>query len=335
MDIQENVPLSLLTTFKIGGPARFLITINSENEIPGATAFAAEKDLPLVPLGSGSNMLAPDEGAPAVFVRLVAENISVEDEGPESIYTADAGVLWDTLVAHAVSDGAWGMENLSAIPGTVGAAVVQNIGAYGAALSDVLESVGAFDMRDRSFKAFANNECRFGYRTSIFKEERDRYFITEVTFRLSKTPSPNLSYRDLKNRFVDTSPSLSEIRDAIVEIRKGKFPPLSEFGTAGSFFLNPIIAEGEVAALHTRYPDMPVFILPEGGVKVPLAWLFDHVLDLKGMREGKAFVWDKQPLVLAAEPGARSADVHALAKKIAEMLRKTTGIAIIPEVRAL
>ena len=332
MDIQENVPFSELTTFRTGGTVRFLLTIAPE-EIALAVAFAKEKGLPLIPVGSGSNMLAPDRGLEAVFIRVGHAGITVSEDGEFAVYTADAGASWDDLVAKAVSDGAWGIENLSGIPGTVGAAVVQNIGAYGAALSDTLHQVTAFDTREGKVIVFAAGECAFGYRTSIFKQERDRYFITHVSFLLSKVPKCNFSYRDLKNRFEGMTPTLQEIRDAVLFIRTGKFPPLSEFGTAGSFFLNPIVTEADVDALRERFPEMPVFVLPEGGVKVPLAWLFDHVLSLKGLRVGKAFVWDKQPLVIATDFGATSADVHALAEKIAQILYEKTGITIIPEVR--
>ncbi|MBI3573422.1 FAD-binding protein [Candidatus Kaiserbacteria bacterium] len=250
-------------------------------------------------------------------------------------YGADAGLLWDKFVHETVSYGSWGIENLSGIPGTVGAAVVQNIGAYGAALSDTVHSVEAYDMQTGAFRHFTPEECAFGYRTSIFKKEPDRYFITEVAFHLSHTPIPNLSYRDLKNRFGSAALSLQGIRDAVIEIRKGKFPRLSEYGTAGSFFLNPIISADDKDGLAARYPEMPLFILPEGGVKIPLAWIFDHVLSLKGMRDGKAFVWDKQALVIATEPDATAEEVHALASTIARMTKEKTGLTITPEVRFL
>jgi UDP-N-acetylmuramate dehydrogenase len=335
MTIEEHIPLSTLTTFRTGGPARFLLSLESAAELPDAAAFAKEKGLPLIPLGGGSNLLAPDEGVEAVFVRLLANVISAEDTGDTRVYTADAGAIWDALVARATADDAWGMENLSAVPGTVGAAVVQNIGAYGAALSDTVQSVDAFDIAAGSFKTFRKEECRFGYRTSIFKESRDRYFITSVKFALSKTPAPNLSYRDLAHRFGESAPSITAVRDAVIEIRRGKFPPLSSYGTAGSFFLNPIVSEADIAPLKARYPDMPLFDLPEGGVKAPLGWIFDRVMQVKGMREGGAFVWEKQALVIAADSGASARDVRALAEKIALDTKEKTGITVIPEVRIL
>ncbi|MBV9349518.1 MAG: UDP-N-acetylmuramate dehydrogenase [Patescibacteria group bacterium] len=335
MDIEEYVPFSRLTTFRTGGPVRFLLTLKGESEIPEARAFAEKKALPLVPLGGGSNMLAPDQGLEAACVRFAPSSIVVSESEDTRLYAVEAGASWDVLVAHAVADGSWGVENLSAIPGTAGAAVVQNIGAYGAALSDTFEKAVAVDLGNGELVEFSKDDCAFGYRTSVFKENRDRYLITKIFLRLSKTPRPNISYRDLKNRFEGAVPALADIRNAVIEIRKGKFPSLSEFGTAGSFFLNPIVMEAETFSLRARFPEMPVFDLPEGGVKIPLAWLFDHVLNVKGMRIGKAFVWEKQPLVIAAEMGASTRDIVSLSEKIADLLYEKTAIGIIPEVRVI
>lgn len=336
MEIQENVPLSALTTLRTGGPARFLLSLDSAEEISDALAFAEKEKLPLIPLGAGSNMLAPDAGVSAVFVRLNTKHLFTERKGDRVFVTADAGVVWDELVLRAVSEGWWRTENLSAIPGTVGAAVVQNIGAYGAALSDTLFSVRAFDTVEKKFKMFTNEACGFGYRTSIFKRAADRYLIAEVTLALGTKPLPNLGYKDLAAHFAgNPAPSLSEIREAVIRIRQGKFPPLSEFGTAGSFFLNPLISNADSEDIKERFPDMPLFPLPEGGLKVPLAWILDRVLNLKGRRVGKAFLWEKQPLVIAAEFGAASDEVISLAHSVRHDVLEKTGIKIIPEVRML
>ncbi len=333
MDIEENIPLSTLTTFRTGGPARFLLSVHDEADIIHAVSFAKKENLPLIPLGDGSNLCAPDSGVLAAFVRLSMKELTVAITGTEVTISADAGLSWDSLVDRTVSEGWWGLENLSGIPGTVGASVVQNIGAYGAAVSECIASVRAFDTTTMAMRTFAPAECGFGYRTSIFKKETDRYLVTTITLVLSASARPNITYRDLAKRFQGGTSPLRAIRDAVIDIRKGKFPPLSAFGTAGSFFLNPIVSEAERSVLAARYPEMPFFALPEGGVKVPLAWLFDKVLSVKGMREGKAFLWEKQPLVIAAEFGARSEDVYALAAHVARLLREKTGINISPEVR--
>ncbi len=334
MDITENVLLSSLTTFHTGGPVRFLLTVRSVDELPQAVAFAREKKIPLVPLGSGSNMLAPDTGMHAAFVRLALNTISLLEEETRVILVAEAGVSWDALVERSVEEELWGFENLSAIPGTVGAAVVQNIGAYGAAISERVVSVDAYDTKESVMKTFSASECEFGYRTSIFKKELDRYIVVRVRFALLKEGTPALSYRDLKNYFSDAPvPSLRAVRNAVIEIRTGKFPPLDSFGTAGSFFLNPIVQSGVTEKLSQSYPEMPLFPLPEGGVKLPLAWIFDRALSLKNLRVEKAFLWQKQPLVITAEPGATSESVVSLAVAVARAVFEKTGIQITPEVR--
>ena len=333
MEIEENVPLSSLTTFRTGGPARFLISVRDEADVREAVTFAHAHQLPLIPLGGGSNLCAPDTGVEAVFIRPVADTVLVQYERGRVLLTADAGFSWDALAARASAEGWWGIENLSGIPGTTGASVVQNIGAYGAAVGEHVAAVHAFDTKEGTMRSFAPAECAFGYRTSIFKKETDRYIVMRVTFALSTEPQRNLSYRDLKNRFGDSEPLLAEIRDAVLAIRKEKFPPLSEYGTAGSFFLNPVVPPADAEALRARYDGMPLFPMPEGGVKVPLAWILDHALSIKGMREGSAFVWDQQPLVLAAERGARSEEVYALAGRIARAAKEKAGLVLLPEVR--
>jgi UDP-N-acetylmuramate dehydrogenase len=239
------------------------------------------------------------------------------------------------VVAHAVSRGLWGIENLASIPGTVGAAVVQNIGAYGAVIGDSLRSVEVYDIETNAFRTFSNAECALGYRTSIFKMNPDRYVISSVTLALSESGEPDLSYRDLTVYFEKKPivPTLARVRDAVAEIRAGKFPPLLEYGTAGSFFLNPIFTEDSVKVIRAKYPMMPVYVLPEGGIKVPLAWIFDQVLHAKGRREGGAFIWDKQPLVIASENAASTHDVIELAKSVVKDFFLETGIKITPEVR--
>jgi UDP-N-acetylmuramate dehydrogenase len=338
MKVEEHVLLSTLTTFRTGGPARFLLTVTDAAEVADAVRFAEEQNLPLIPIGGGSNMLAPDLGVNAVFVRYAASRIKLESNDDEYVHlSASAGCDWDDLVKHAVRKKWWGIENLSAIPGTVGAAVVQNISAYGVALEESIRDVEAFDAKEHAIKRFSRKECEFGYRTSIFKTERDRYVIMSITLRLKRRPNPRLDYRDVKNAFAKriTKPTVGAIRRAIARIRKEKFPPLNRYGTAGSFFLNPVMSRKKALAMERRFPGMPLFDMPEGGVKVPLAWILDRVLNLKGMREGRAFLWHEQALVIAAEAGTRSADIVKLFKRVQKTVREQTGIIVFPEVRML
>jgi UDP-N-acetylmuramate dehydrogenase len=336
MDIEEHVPFARLTTFKIGGHARYVITISGDEEVHGAFRFAKEKKLLLTPLGSGSNVLGPDEGFDGIILRSGAQLITADENGEEVLITADAGVMWDDLVAWAVEKNLWGIENLSAIPGTVGGAVVQNIGAYGAVLSDVLDSVEVYDGVDGTIKTFTAPQCDFSYRMSIFKQEVDRFFILRATLKLSKKEKRSIGYKDLALHFGENkTPTLKEIRNAVRAVRAQKFPPLSEFGTAGSFFLNPILTEVAAKELQEKYPLLPTFVLPEGGVKVPLAWFLDHVLSAKEMRHQNAAVWKHQALVLVAEDGATTNDVLTLADKIIAEVEKVIGIKISLEVRVL
>lgn len=335
MKIEENVPLSSLTTFRTGGPARFLISVEKKEELLQAIAFSSEQNLPLVPIGHGSNMLPPDEGLPAVLVKYLPNSITEIEKDGKTLVTAEAGAVWDALVSYAVARGLWGIENLASIPGTTGAAVVQNIGAYGAVIGDTLHTVEAYDTQEEKFRTFSRSECEFGYRTSIFKTNADRYIIVSVTLALSSKGAPNLDYRDLTIYFEKKpiEPTLVRVRDAVAEIRASKFPPLETYGTAGSFFLNPIFSATSVKAIREKYPQMPVYELPEGGVKVPLAWIFDQILHAKGRREGGAFIWEKQPLVIAGESTATTNDVLTLAEGIVKDFFTETGIKISPEVR--
>jgi UDP-N-acetylmuramate dehydrogenase len=331
MKVDEHVSFQTLTTFKVGGTARYVVTVESVDEVEVAVQFAKEKNLPLIPIGGGSNMLGVDGELPAVLVRVGMQTIV----GTEGTITADAGAPWDDVVLRAVEHEWWGIENLSAIPGTMGGAVVQNIGAYGAVLSESLVSVEAFDTHTGAVRTFVNSECGFGYRTSIFKEERDRYIILSATLRLSQTPEPKLSYKDLSLVFQGGDPSLQEIRDAVISIRSKKFPPLAEYGTAGSYFLNPIMNAKEAKVVQEAYPSMPVFQLPEGGVKVPIAWFLDHVLNLRGTKEGFVEAWRDHVLALVAHKGATADEVKNFAKKIIERVGRELQIKVTPEVREL
>ena len=302
MQIEENVLLSSLTTFKTGGPARFVITASNSKEVSESFQFAKEKGLYVIPLGGGSNMLAKDEGVDAVFLKYADTTIDATD----GIITAGAGAVWDDVASIAAERGWWGVENLARIPGTVGGAVLQNIGAYGAALGDTLVSVEAYDSESGTVRTFLREECALGYRTSLFKQSLDRYYILQATLKLSKAAIPNVGYKDLAARFAGTTPALPDVRAAVAEIRSHKFPNLTEYGCAGSFFLNPIMDEMNAARVQERYPSMPLFSLPEGGVKVPLGWFLDHQLRLRGVRDGNVEAWRDQALVLVAHTGASS-----------------------------
>ena len=346
MTITERVPLASLTTFRIGGPARFVAECSNEDDIESALAFARERGLPFFVLGGGSNTLASDEGFEGVIIRpMFGEGPLFEDQ-PDGrvLLTAGAGAAWDALAASAAERGLWGIENLSGIPGTLGGAVVQNIGAYGAALSQTFAWAEAFDTETGSVRRFLPAACAFGYRDSAFKRSAGRYIIMRTALSLSKEAAPNFSYHDPNRSYKDLSralsanerPSAAEVRAAILSIRADKFPDLSKEGTAGSFFENPILPEAAANALRARYPELPLFPMPEtADIKVPLGWILDHVLHLRGYELGTARLFERQAMVIAARDGATAHDVDALAREVAERVLDATGIEIEREVHSL
>jgi UDP-N-acetylmuramate dehydrogenase len=218
MEIKEQVPLAPYTTFQIGGPAAHFASVASQEELEEAIIFAKAKSLPKLILGGGSNVLISDLGFEGLVIQIHIKGIEVE----EDTLIAGAGEEWDALVERAVTEGMWGIENLSNIPGTVGGAVVQNIGAYGAALSEVLKWAEVLDTQTGEVAHYTNEECQFEYRDSVFKHNPD-LIVLRAALTLSREPKPNTSYKDLAARFKDSSLDLGAIRQAVIEIRKGKF----------------------------------------------------------------------------------------------------------------
>jgi UDP-N-acetylmuramate dehydrogenase len=338
MRIDEHVPLSSRTTFHIGGPARYLVTASTEDDVRAARAFARERGLPWSVVAGGSNLLASDAGYEGVVIAPELQGgeyaLSFEDDGDSVTLIGGAGHEWDAVVDAAAARELWGIENLAGIPGTLGAAPVQNIGAYGAELRDTLAWVEALD-ESGAVRRFRNDECAFGYRESRFKRDAS-LVITKVALRLSRAAKPRLSYKDLAAKAAEGMPlsTPAEVGSAVRSIRSGKFPDLREWGTAGSFFKNPVVTPEAYAELRERYPEIPGFPQADG-VKVPLAWILDRVLDLRGHALGKARLFQMQPLVIVAERGASAHEVEALAYDVAARVRDATGIDIEREVRSL
>jgi len=332
MQIEEHIPLGPLTTFKIGGPARFFARVKTTEELQEALAFAKEKNVKLFILGGGSNILVDDAGFDGLVIKV--EITGVEEQG--NVCIAGAGESWDALVLRAVEKKLWGIENLSGIPGTVGGAVVQNIGAYGQVLSQTLEWVDVYDTVVGQEKRLSKEECKSGYRDSLFKHEPGRYVVLRAAVELSTTERADVSYKDLAARFAGSTPTLQEVREAVLAIRAAKFPDILVEGTAGSFFKNPIVPLAEAKALQATYPELPLFPLPESAdVKVPLGWFLDYrhgVLDMRSVRIGGARMYEKQFLVIAAERGTSSADVKTLVALVQKKIRDTLNVDIEPEV---
>lgn len=327
-----HASLQSITTFKTGGTCEELLLVEDESELKEVLQYADQKSLPFHIIGGGSNTLALDGHRKALFITQNKKAISVVRDNTISFLTVSAAYPWDETVQYAVDHGLWGIENLSGIPGSVGGAIVQNIGAYGAVLGTTLHSVRAFDVLRKKVVIFESNNLDLGYRTSTFKKNYGRYIVVEATLKLSSIQNPIVSYDGLRHFASEKKPSLQEIRHTVCTIRSKKFPNLNTYGTAGSFFLNPIVTSDEALQLSRKFPDMPLYGLPEGGVKVPIAWCMDHIVRTHGMRYGKAFVWPQQALVIAAEKGASTHDVLQLAEKISEKVFAVMGIKIFREV---
>lgn len=333
MIIREHIPLAELTTLKTGGLVRYVAECTSIEEVKEMLALAKREDLPYAVLGEGSNVLASDTGFPGVLILMRIEGMEALEEGDNVTLVVGAGVSWDTFVKEAASRGLWGVENLAGIPGTVGAAPVQNIGAYGMELRDTLVYVDALDTRSGEVVRLTSEECRFGYRDSRFKHE-PWLVILSVAFMLSHTGEPRIGYADLaacRERGEDLS-TPEAIGTAVRKVRSGKFPDLAVCGTAGSFFKNPIVSHEKHQELALRYGAIPSFPV-SGGVKIPLAFILDRVLGLRGYVDGNVSLFGNQPLVLVASAEANAEEIDAFAHSIAERVFNETGIRIEREVR--
>lgn len=287
---------------------------------------------------SGGNNILFTQDYDGVILTPVAQRITpLAEEGDRVYLRAEAGVEWDDLVAYSVRQGWWGAENLSLIPGKVGAAPVQNIGAYGVELKDVVHRVIGYDVEQRTTVEFTREECAFGYRESIFKRAlKGRVIITEVEFSLSRTPQPKLGYGDVEREVAARGgATLENIREAICAIRRSKLPDTAVLGNAGSFFKNPVVEREVAERLLAEYPEMPHYptIDPER-IKLAAGWLIDRT-GLKGHREGAVGVHDRQALVLVNYGGATGREVIGFAHRVIEAVEARFGITIEPEVNIL
>jgi UDP-N-acetylmuramate dehydrogenase len=241
------------------------------------------------------------------------------------------GETFDAVINFAVSHGWWGIENLSYIPGTAGASPVQNIGAYGAELKDTLTTVRAYDIHTRDCVTLSNEECKFGYRSSLFKEEKGRYCITAITLKLSKIPLPKLSYKPLDTLIGKESVSLEEIRDLVIKTRQEKLPDYHNYPNTGSFFKNPIITKEKGEELREKYVDIPLHE-SDGGYKISAAWLIEHIAEMKGVRVGDVGTWPKQPLVIVNYGKATYEDLMLFTGMITQKIQANAGIYLEREV---
>lgn len=334
MNIQNNIPLKDFTTFRIGGNARFFCAVTTEDELIEAIGFSKKEKVPFFILGGGSNILVADKGYSGLVIKMDIQGTSYVTEGHSVLVTAAAGHSWDALVAETVEKKIYGFENLSAIPGTVGATPVQNIGAYGSEVRQFIESVYALDVKKDEYVTLTNAECKFGYRDSMFKKEKGRYVILSVTYRLSTKEKLNLEYKDLQTYFRTTNKkkTLKNVREAVIEIRKEKFPNLDIHGTAGSFFKNPLVTLEKAQSIRERYSEIVVYPVNAKFVKIPLAWILDVMCKMKGVRKGNAGLFKNQALVVVNYGNCTADEVITLAQEMVDKVYEKTGIEIEPEV---
>lgn len=329
---QENYSLLAHNTFGIDVTTRFFLEYHSVDELRELIAQGLVTK-PYLHIGGGSNLLFTAD-YPGTILHSCIHGIEVLDENEEEVRVCvGAGVEWDALVAECVRRGWYGAENLSLIPGEVGASAVQNIGAYGVEVKDLITSVRTMNIRGEE-RVYSVDECKYAYRSSIFKSaEMKDVFVTQVCFRLSKREKYTLDYGTIRSE-LERQPhgvTLETVRRVIIDIRRSKLPDPKVTGNAGSFFMNPVVARAQFETLRQQYPQMPFYELADGRVKIPAGWMIDRC-GWKGKALGPAAVHDKQALVLVNRGGATGRDILALSDAVRASVNEKFGIDIHPEV---
>ncbi|HEY9474795.1 MAG TPA: UDP-N-acetylmuramate dehydrogenase [Mycobacteriales bacterium] len=338
---RQDVPLAPLTTLRVGGPAARLVEPADEAEIVAAVGAADAEGTGVLLLGGGSNLVLSDQGFDGLVVLLRSRGRRVETIDDRVLLEVAAGEPWDDLVAHTVAEGWAGLECLSGIPGLAGATPVQNVGAYGQEVSDILVSLRVFDRQRGEVLTVPAARCGFGYRHSVFRGT-DRYVVLSVTFALrpggDSTPVRYPELADLLGVQVDQAAAISAVREAVLVLRRGKGmvldPDDHDTWSAGSFFTNPVLSVTELAAFTARvgsgvrYPRWPA---SDGGTKLSAAWLIQHAGFSRGYRRGPAGLSTKHSLALTNRGGASAADLLGLAREIRDGVRERYGVTLRPE----
>lgn len=329
-----NYSLLPYNTFGMDVKAARFVEYESVDELQGFLNGRQEKDAPLLHVGRGSNLLFVSD-YPGTVLHSGIKGIQVVQETEEFVdLRVGAGEVWDNLVDYTVQKGWYGAENLSLIPGEVGASAVQNIGAYGVEAKDLIVAVETVAVETGALRVFTNEECHYAYRESIFKKElKGKYIVTYVTYRLQKKPVYHLDYGNIRSELQKEGGelSLTGLRQIIIHIREAKLPDPEKIGNAGSFFMNPIVPVQQFEELLKMYPEMPHYKVDEARVKIPAGWMIDRC-GWKGKHLGRAGVHDKQALVLVNLGGATGAEVVRLAEAIVRSVKEKFGITICPEV---
>ena len=344
----RNYSLLAHNTFGIDACCRRFLEYDTVEEAQQMVASLTAADRPLLILGGGSNLLLTDDYQGTVLhsairgMEVLDQEALAKAEGDEDVLSPDfvflrcgSGEVFDDVVAYAVQHGYHGAENLSIIPGEVGASAVQNIGAYGVEAKDIIYKVEAVEIATGKVVTFDNADCQYSYRQSKFKHEwRDKYLVTHVTYRLTKSFVPDLDYGNIRASLAAKGiekPTAQQLRDVIIEIRNAKLPDPKVQGNAGSFFMNPIVEKEKYEELAAQYPGMPHYTIDAEHEKIPAGWMIDKC-GWKGKSLGNAGVHDKQALVLVNRGGAKGKDIVHLCETIQRDVRKKFGIEIHPEV---
>lgn len=335
MIVQKDVQLKPYNTFGIEATAKYFVEISSIEQLQEILQNPDYQSNERLILGGGSNMLLTKD-FDGLVIKIAIKGFEVLQENEDNIWIkAGAGVVWHDLVMYCINKGYAGVENLSLIPGTVGAAPMQNIGAYGIEIKEVFEELQALEIATGEIKTFDKATCNFGYRESIFKHDaKGKYVILNVTFKLSKKPTFHVEYGAIKDTLTEmgiSEMSIKAISDAVIHIRQSKLPNPAEIGNAGSFFKNPEIPNTQFEALKAQFPTIPSYPVSEITTKVPAGWLIEQA-GWKGQRFGNVGVHAKQALVLVNYGGGKGEEIKDLSQKIQASVKEKFGIQLSAEV---
>lgn len=334
--ISENVDLKPFNTFGVEAKAKYFARFHSIEDLKNQLSAADKR--PLFILGGGSNILLTGNIEALVLKNEIKGIEILEREGDSVLVRVGAGEVWHDFVLYCVGQGFAGIENLSLIPGNVGASPMQNIGAYGVEVKDVIKGVEALHIASGELHTFSNEECRFGYRESVFKRDlKDQYVITHVNFRLSTKPQLNTSYgaieSELKAQGIDR-PSIKDVCNAVISIRRSKLPDPNQIGNAGSFFKNPVVEQAVFEKIRSSYPGVPSYPAENGKVKIPAGWLIEQA-GWKGKTFGNCGVHKNQALVLVNYGGASGQEIRDLSSRILEDIKNKFGVGLEREVNII
>ena len=334
MRIEENYSLEKHNTFHLPVKTRWFMEYATEEELGRILRDEYFQECFSLHIGGGSNLLFINDFNGIILHSQIKGIQIVEDTDDTVLLRIGAGEIWDDVVAYAVSNGWGGIENLSLIPGEAGAAAIQNIGAYGVEIKDVIEKVETYNQLSFEKRVFTNEECLYGYRDRYFKNEHnDPHIVTYIQIRLKKKPEFSINYGNLKSELAQYSElTLQAVRDAVISIRRQKLPDPEELGNAGSFFMNPVIPIAQFEELKKKYPEIPSYPAGEELIKVPAGWLIEQC-GFKGKSHGQVGVYEKQALVLVNLGEAKGHEIALVAESIRTAVKEQFGIEIVPEVK--